>query len=142
MAEDAPIESTRQLAYDYARAVDDRDFTLLGRILHPEVRMAGPGFEALSRATFFETLKILERYRRTFHFVGNHTGSWSAGEFRGETYCVASHLYEHEGAVRKLDMGIRYADHIVREGGALRFRERVLDVVWTQDLPAALGIPG
>jgi hypothetical protein len=132
---------TLALACEYARAVDDRNLELLTRVLHPQVRMAGPGFEMLSRAAFLESLRILDRYQRTYHLVGNHSGAWSGDEFRGETYCVASHLYLHEGATRKFDMAIRYADHILRQGGALVFRERVLNVVWTQDLPASLDLP-
>jgi hypothetical protein len=54
---------------------------------------------------------------------------------------VASHLYSNGGGVRKFDMGIRYADRIVRDGAQLQFRERILRVVWTQDLAATIGMP-
>ena len=132
---------TLALAQAYARAVDERDLELLAKLMRPDVRMAGPGFETTSRIAFFETLKILDRYRATYHLVGNHTGGWVGDEFQGDTYCVASHLYAHDGGVRKFDMGIRYADRIVREGTQLQFRERVLTVVWTQDLAATAGMP-
>jgi len=132
---------TLDLAYAYARAVDARDLALLSTLLRPDVRVAGPGFETRSREEFLATLKILDRYQSTYHLVGNHSGAWVEDEFRGDTYCVASHLYAHEGGVRKFDMGIRYADRIVREGARLLFRERVLNVVWTQDLAATLGMP-
>ena len=141
MTESMHRGETLGLALAYARIVDDRNFGLLASIMRPDIRMAGPGFETKSLAAFLETLKIMERYQSTFHLVGNHTGAWVGDEFRGETYCIASHLYAHEGATRKFDMGIRYADRIVRTGTALLFRERVLNVVWTQDLPALAGMP-
>jgi hypothetical protein len=141
MIEIAHHGDTLALAYAYARGIDQRDLTLLAALMHPEVRMAGPGFETNSRNAFFDTLTILDRYQSTYHLVGNHTGKWVDGEFRGDTYCVASHLYAHEGGSRKFDMGIRYADRIVRDGSRLLFRERVLTVVWTQDLPVSMGMP-
>jgi hypothetical protein len=134
-------EDTLALALAYARAIDRRDLKLLASLMAADVRIAGPGFESRSREQFLDSLKILDRYRSTFHLVGNHTGDWVNDEFRGETYCVASHLYAHERGVRKFDMGIRYADRIVRERDRLVFRERVLDVVWTQDLEASIGMP-
>ena len=135
------LGDTLALAQAYARAVDDRDFALLARLLRPDVRVAGPGFESTSRDAFFDTLKILDRYQATYHLVGNHSGEWDGNEFCGDTYCVASHLYSNGGGVRKFDMGIRYADRIVRDGAQLQFRERILRVVWTQDLAATIGMP-
>jgi SnoaL-like protein len=132
---------TLALAYAYARGIDERDLALLATLLRPDVRIAGPGFETTSRSEFLDSLKILDRYQSTYHLVGNHSGEWADDEFRGDTYCVASHLYAHEGGARKFDMGIRYADRIVREGAQLVFQERVLKVVWTQDLAASLGMP-
>jgi hypothetical protein len=137
----ADPQDTLALAYAYARAVDDRDLDRLASLMRADVRIAGPGFEARSLREFLDTLKILDRYRRTFHLVGNHTGEWAGAEFRGQTYCVASHLYAHESGERKLDIAIRYADRVAREGARLLYRERVLEVIWTQDLPASIGMP-
>jgi hypothetical protein len=134
--------ATLALACAYAQAVDDRDLERLARVLHADLRVAGPGFETTSRSAFLESLKILDRYRSTYHLVGNHLGEWHGEEFRGQTYCVASHLYRDAAGTRKFDMGIRYRDRIWREGTALVFRERVLEVIWTQDLPATVGMPG
>ncbi|HTV94985.1 MAG TPA: nuclear transport factor 2 family protein [Steroidobacteraceae bacterium] len=141
MTDFANRADTAALVYAYARAVDERNLALLESLMRPDVRIAGPGFEARSCREFLDTLRILERYERTYHLVGNHAGEWSADEFRGETYCIASHLYRVDGAARKFDMGIRYGDHIVREDARLLFRERVLAVIWTQDLPATVGMP-
>lgn len=134
-------QDTLALAYAYALAVDDRDLERLASLMRPDVRIAGPGFEAGSLREFIDSLRILDRYRRTFHLVGNHGGEWAGAEFRGHTYCIASHLYVHEGGERKFDMGIRYADRIVRDGARLLYRERVLEVIWTQDLAASIGMP-
>jgi hypothetical protein len=140
MVDTAHRADTLGLVYAYARAVDQRDLALLESLMRPDVRIAGPGFEARSCREFLESLAILDRYERTYHLVGNHSGDWAGDEFVGETYCVASHLYAREGAARKFDMGIRYAEQIMREGARLLFRERVLSVIWTQDLPATIGM--
>lgn len=130
---------TYALALAYARAVDDRDYLRLGEVLTSDVRIAAPPtYEINSRDQFLESVKVIERYDRTFHMVGNHSGEWRGEAFVGETYCIASHLYAEGGQTRKYDMGIRYQDRIVREGAVLRFRERVLNIVWTQDAVASL----
>jgi hypothetical protein len=84
-------------------------------------------------------MELLRQYERTFHMVGNQLGAWGGdGVWSGETYCIASHVYQRDGAEWKLDMAIRYQDRIVRHDGGLRFASRELRLAWVQDLPLTM----
>lgn len=125
----------RQLATQYALFVDNREFARMAEIMLADFTQQGPGFAADSREVFIANLEFLRNYSETFHLIGNQYGEWQGGSYRGETWCVASHLYEKDGQGRKLDMGIRYQDDIVAVDGEYRYRSRDLKVVFTQDLP-------
>ena len=125
----------RTLAVKYARFVDDREFERMREIMVDDFTQAGPGFASSSLDEFISSLSILDNYSATFHLIGNQYGEWQNDIYVGETWCVASHLHEEEGELRKLDMGIRYQDVIENAGGICRYLSRNLNVVWTQDLP-------
>ena len=125
----------RVLAVKYARFVDDRQFERMREILADTFTQQGPGFGSGSLDEFIANLSILDDYTATFHIVANQYGEWNNDVYTGETWGVASHLYEKDGVQRKLDMGIRYQDVIENAGGICRYLSRNLNVVWTQDLP-------
>jgi hypothetical protein len=123
------------LAVKYARYVDDRLFDKMGEIMSEDFTQHGPRFDAGSLAEFIQSLSVLDNYSATFHIIGNQYGEWKNDIYLGETWCVASHIYEKEGVTRKLDMGIRYQDVIENNGGIAKYISRDLKVVWSQDLP-------
>ncbi|GAB3278289.1 nuclear transport factor 2 family protein [Parahaliea aestuarii] len=125
----------RLLAARYAKFVDDREFSRMAEIMTPDFTQKGPGFGAGSLQEFITNLEFLRQYSATLHMVGNQVGEWHNAIYTGETWCVASHIYEKDGVARKLDMGIRYRDVIEEAGGNFRYTSRDLNVVWTQDLP-------
>lgn len=125
----------RLLAAKYAKFVDDRSFSHMREIMVPEFTQQGPGFRAEGLDQFIDNLEFLRNYSATLHMVGNQVGEWHNAIYTGETWCVASHIYEKDGVQRKLDMGIRYQDVIEDAGGSYRYTSRDLNVVWTQDLP-------
>jgi len=128
-----PIEQV--LAMRYAKIVDTRKFDEMNEIMTVDFVMIGAGMEFRSVADFVASLTILKKYSATFHFVGNQLGVWDNDCYAGETYCVASHMYEKDGVERKMDMGIRYDDSIVKEGDLYKFNQRIFNLIWTQDLP-------
>lgn len=128
-----PIE--QQLAVRYSQIVDDREFEKMKEIMTEDFVMTGAGMDFRSVADFINQLDKLNQYSATFHFVGNQFGEWKDDQFQGETYCVASHIYEKDGVERKLDMGIRYVDTIVKDGHNYKFSQRIFNLIWTQDLP-------
>lgn len=123
------------LAVKYARYVDDRLFDQMGEIMSDDFTQQGPGFHSGSLAEFIQSLSILDNYSATFHLVGNQYGEWKNDIYDGETWSVASHIYEKDGVTRKLDMGIRYRDIIENNGGIAKYISRDIKVVWSQDLP-------
>ena len=128
----------RTLAMKYARFVDDRQYERMREIMSEDFTQVGPGIHSKSREDFIQSLSILDKYSATFHLVGNQYGEWQNDLYRGETWSVASHLYEKDGVQRKLDMGIRYQDVIETEGSVFKYLSRDLLIVWTQDLPTNL----
>lgn len=131
-----PVELA--LAYSYAQVMDDRAFEKLGDIMWDDVLVEGPGYSYEGLSAFQAGLDILRNYESTFHFVGNQTGAWVGDSFRGETYCIASHVYQKEGEAMKLDMAIRYQDCMVRKSGLVKFQSRILRLAWVQDLPLSV----
>ncbi len=123
------------LAVRYAQHVDNREFERFREIMLPSFTQEGPGFASGSLEEFIVNLGLLENYSATFHLVGQQIGNWDGGQYVGETWGVASHIYERDNEVRKLDMGIRYSDMIDLIDGSGWFTSRNLNVVWTQDLP-------
>ena len=126
----------RQLALHYARCADDRDFAAMLDIVTPDFSQRGPHCHCEGADAFIAQLKFLEdNFSATLHMVGNQLGSWAGQRYLGETYCIATHLYERDGVGRKLEMGIRYRDDIVACGDSFRYASRDLVVVWTSDQP-------
>ena len=130
---DRPIEYI--LAMRYAQIVDDRQFEKMKEIMTDDFVMTGAGMDFRSVADFIIQLENLHQYSATHHFVGNQLGEWLGDTYKGETYCIAAHIYESDGVERKLDMGIRYNDTIIKSGDSYKFSEREFNLVWTQDLP-------
>jgi hypothetical protein len=97
--------------------------------------LVGPRFELVGRDAIVRGLASVARYRATFHAITQQLFEIRADEASGETYCLASHLFEREGAARKLDWGIRYQDRCRRVGGGWRFARRELIVDWEQEGP-------
>lgn len=123
----------QQLANAYVRIVDNCVFEEMSSILWPEFTQQGPGFGSDSREAFIANLEILRQYQQTFHMLGGQWGEWQGDTYTGETYCVASHLYERDGAMRKLDMAIRYSEVIELRDDVAKYLKRDLNVVWTED---------
>jgi ketosteroid isomerase-like protein len=132
----------RSLAEGYARGVDRRDnvdgFVALflpdavisihdpGDSTEPrELR----GAERLARIP-----EAIQRYRKTFHFLGQSTYDIGEGEATGEVYCIAHHLTpgsQHGGT--DYVMFIRYEDTYRPDAdGAWKFAHRRLRVDWTE----------
>jgi uncharacterized protein (TIGR02246 family) len=132
----ADRDAIREVACRYARAVDRRDWALAATLFTDDAVLSSARFELVGREQILRGLRSVERYRATFHAVHNQTLDFTGDEAAGETYCVANHLLEREGVLRKLDWGIRYQDRYRRgPDGAWRIARRELIVDWQQDLP-------
>ena len=113
----------------YASLIDQRKFSSLNSIMWDEFSMSGH-FEITGLENFIAAMQQLENYKSTMHQIMNVQGEWKENLYSGETYCVASHMFDKDNKPFKLDMGIVYSDVIeVREGTA-KFISRVFSLKW------------
>ena len=113
----------------YASLIDQRKFSSLNSIMWDEFSMSGH-FEITGLENFIAAMQQLENYQSTMHQIMNVQGGWKENLYSGETYCVASHMFDKDNKPFKLDMGIVYSDVIeVREGTA-KFISRVFSLKW------------
>jgi len=132
----------RKLAYRYAHMIDRRKWDLIPRVFVPDAKLSGPGFAMSGHEELAAGLPSIDQFSATLHCVHNQLAQIDGDTGTGEAYCVANHLYEKDGIPRKMDMGIRYEDRYVRTGEGWRIGERVLNLVWQQDLPLELSGEG
>jgi len=130
------VFDAQQLALRYAQIVDNRDFDAMADIICDDFTQQGPQWQCSNAAEFIGMLLLLEdNYSATFHMVGNQLGQWQGEVYEGETYSIASHIYEQEGQGRKLDMAIRYQEQVVFRDGGYRYSRRDVQIVWASDQP-------
>jgi hypothetical protein len=122
----------------YASIIDQRRFTSLSSIMWEEFSMLGE-FEIIGLENFILAMKQLENYQSTMHQVMNVQGEWDENIYKGETYCIASHMFDQDNKPYKLDMGIIYSDVIEVREEAAKFISRTFSLKWKKtdslDLP-------
>jgi hypothetical protein len=136
----------RELSDRYARAVDRRDvgsfvelFTDDAELsIHDPAEAEAPSRVRRGRAELSEVPRLIARYPKTFHFVGNCLYEIGDDAASGEIYCVAHHLIDDPVAVTARVMVIRYLDDYQRGDDARwRISRRRVLVDWTETHPAA-----
>jgi len=132
----------RQLAYRYARLIDRRDWEEIPRVFTETASLTGPGYAMTGYRELKAGLQAIEMYSATLHCVHNQIAEIDGDFATGELYCVANHLHEKNGVPFKLDMGIRYEDRYERGSDGWRIAERVLNLIWQQDLPLETSADG
>lgn len=135
---DAP-QPLRDLASRYAWAVDRRDAGEIVALFTRDGAVRGYGENPIDYTgpeRLAAMMGDLGMFERTMHNVFNQLFARDAdGTVTGMTYCIASHLLP--GAEPMLvDMAIWYHDRYAEEGGAWKFAERRLEVLWTETRPA------
>ena len=127
-----------KLSYLYASIIDRRKFSSLGSIMWDEFSMSGL-YEINGLENFITAMQQLENYQSTMHQVMNVQGEWKGNLYNGETYCVASHIFNQDDKPHKLDMGIIYSDVIEVRDGTAKFILRNFILKWQKtdilDLP-------
>ncbi|HEX6475929.1 MAG TPA: nuclear transport factor 2 family protein [Acidimicrobiales bacterium] len=135
----------RELSDRYASAVDRRDVEALVELftdgaelsVYDPAHAEAPSRVRRGRPELAEIPRLIARYPKTFHFVGNALYEIDEDVATGEVYCVAHHLIDDpEGATDHV-MLIRYIDDYLRcDDGRWRISGRRLLVQWTEDRPA------
>jgi hypothetical protein len=128
------LSDAQNLALRYAQIADDRKFDDMREIISNDFTQKGPHWQCENANDFIATLGFLkETYSATFHLVGNQLGQWYEDHYEGETYCIASHIYEKDGQGRKLDMAIRYQERVEYIDGRYCYTRRDVNIVWSSD---------
>jgi hypothetical protein len=125
----------RKLAYRYARMIDRRDWGEIPHVFTDASSLSGPGYAMTGHRELKAGLQAIEMFSATLHCVHNQLVDIEGDLATGELYCVANHLHDKNGVPFKLDMGIRYEDRYERGPDGWRIAERVLNLIWQQDLP-------
>ena len=127
-----------QLSNLYASIIDQRKFSSLNSIMWDDFSMLGQ-FEINGLENFITAMKQLENYQSTMHQVMNIQGEWEEDLYKGETYCIASHMFDKDDKPYKLDMGIIYSDVIEIRDDTAKFLSRTFSLKWQKtdilDLP-------
>jgi len=122
----------------YASIIDHRQFHSLSDIMWDEFKMFGQ-FEINGLENFIAAMEELKNYESTMHQIMNVHGDWEGDVYSGETYCIASHIFNKGGKLHKLDMGIIYSDVIEIRDQAAKFISRTFYLRWQKtdilDLP-------
>ena len=122
----------RQLLATYCHGCDRADTTEMASVYaeqswddHGPNKCDGKAFAGL----------ILEEARRTTRVVSHHLGQslirTEAGRAAAETYFVATLIADTPQGERMTQLGGRYVDTLVREGGAWRIKERLCVRDWS-----------
>ena len=122
----------------YASIIDQRKSSSLNSIMWDDFSMLGQ-FEINGLENFITAMQQLENYQSTMHQVMNIQGEWEENLYKGETYCIASHMFDKDDKPHKLDMGIIYSDVIEIRDGTAKFLSRTFLLKWQKtdilDLP-------
>lgn len=131
----------RTLIDDYARCADRRDAPGQKALFAEDTRFvvymegegSNPTQELEGREALTPVFENLNTYAATTHFNGQSTVVVEGDRGRGETYCLAHHLYDEDGGARKLMVAsLRYHDVFAKHDGSWLFAERRLYVDWTE----------
>lgn len=130
----------RELVDAYAFCADTRDAegqkALFTDDTHFVVYMAGEGSDATDdlhgRESLTPVFDNLNTYEVTMHFNGQSTVALDGDRAKGDTYCLAHHVYSADGERKLMIAAIRYQDTFVKTNGTWRFAERRLYVRWTE----------
>jgi uncharacterized protein (TIGR02246 family) len=130
----------RSLVEAYARGADRREpaaisalFTEDGTlVIFREVDPSTPAMVRTGRDEIADAMNSLNRWEVTTHFVGQQSLHIDGDSASGETYCLAHHLFHHEGERYNRVMSIRYLDRYTRTDGGWLISERHLMEDWVE----------
>jgi hypothetical protein len=134
----------RELVEEYARGCDRHEGFNVARLFTEDGRIARyshgtgdgqPITEHNGRASIASVVDGLGRYDVTTHFLGQQSVSIDGDRGQGETYCLAHHVYNHNGDRHNRVAAIRYLDAYSQQDDRWQFRERRVVLDWIEYRP-------
>jgi SnoaL-like domain len=134
----APQE-LHDLAFRYALAVDTLDREMLASVFTEGGAVRGYGENPIEFVGVDGLAQMIAQvdaaFQKTMHNVFNQTFERASDDvITGQTTCIASHVLPGDEWML-LDMAIRYHNRYAKEGGAWKFTERRLEVLWVETRP-------
>ncbi|NHC23800.1 nuclear transport factor 2 family protein [Nocardioides sp. IC4_145] len=122
-----------ELVCSYCRAVDRRDLDGVRAVYARDGVDHHTGFDGSADEYVAWLARMLPALDGTMHLVGNHLVELRGDEAVAETYGQAVHWgTPADEPASNFTTGFRYVDHLVREDGAWRIRERWAVREWTR----------
>jgi hypothetical protein len=139
-AEVADRVAIRELVDAYGHCADRRDAQRQKSLFADDTRfvvyMDGQGSKPTQvldgREALTPVFDALNNYQATMHFNGQSTIALDGNRAKGETYCIAHHLFTDGGERQLMVAWLRYDDAFVKIDGAWLIAERNLYVDWTE----------
>jgi hypothetical protein len=133
------LSAIQRLSAVYAAAVDHRDSDAFVSVFHPDAELTvfgpdadAPNFTRHGHAELGEIPRLIARYPKTFHFIGQQLTEMAGDEATGEVYCMARHLTPDVHGGTDFVMFIRYLDRYRRgDDQQWRIAERQVRIQWT-----------
>ena len=122
----------QRLMYRYARCADRKDYKGFAEVFCEDAVFDYKGNPVTPYSAIELMMHALEEYTTTAHQVHNVFYEVDGDSAEGETYCLASHLFNGADGEMKLDMGIIYRDQLRRTATGWRIALREFDLLWTQ----------
>ena len=143
MSQDPPVAGADAVLLDrleivdlvatYCRSVDRLDLAGVRAVYAREGVDHHTGFDGTADEYVAWLSELLPRLDGTMHLIGNHLAEVHGQEAVAETYGTAVHWGSPAGDPRlNFTSGFRYIDHLVREEGCWRIRERWAVREWTR----------
>jgi hypothetical protein len=120
----------------YADGIDRRDWPLVESCFDPAAHIRGTRMTS-GFAEYFPVLRReIEKFERTFHFLGNQRIRSGEQAMWLDTYAVARHFWtDGRGEPAQLTIGVRYHDELRRSGRGWLIAKRGVDLDWTDANP-------
>ncbi len=120
----------------YFQAVDRRDRERLRDVFTEDATWSSVGAWSFTGADAIADgiLKVVSRYRTTFHLMGNVRIEVEGDAATAESYTIAYHIHDRDAADAWV-VGLVYNDDLVREGDLWKIGRRALEAKWLQGEP-------
>jgi ketosteroid isomerase-like protein len=134
-------QQIREVLLRYCRAVDRRDEQLLRSVYHPDAiheyghhALRGPEFAGL-------VVQAIGRFEATSHLLHNELVEIRGDVAFAESYVLACHRGQRDGAPCDLTLALRYVDRLERREGRWRIAHRRTLHDWSREDPVARAWP-
>lgn len=133
----ADRRAIERVLYDYATALDSKDWALLARTMEPETVFTPDGFAPLEGyAAIRDAVSSALEGQRSLHYLTNVEIELDGVRARSRCSLQAQHIRVGTPGGDTLIVAGVYRDELVARAGTWRFVRRSLQVLWTRGNPA------